>query len=69
MPEESGLREIVRDLSLDEEDVYGLCALYCDYAEWLAAPHGPTDRKTREEYEQRLKGIHSELKRRNLEDE
>lgn len=49
---------------------YDLCALYCDYYEWLQSPTtSPDSPKTREEYEGYMRGILLELGRRYGESE
>ena len=40
---------------------YELCALYCDYHEWLNRPRPPHKEETRAKYEQYMREILGEL--------
>lgn len=49
-------------------DDYNLCALYCDYHEWLNGPNPPARPETRLKYEAKLAAILRLLAHRHKED-
>lgn len=56
------------DEHLKEMSIYDLCALYCDYHEWLVSPKtGPSDQEVIREYRTYCEKIVGEIARRNQE--
>lgn len=51
---------------LRSADDYNLCALYCDYWEWLNGAHPPTTERVRAKYHGYCDDILQELTRRRV---